>query len=185
MSKRSANTLTGGSGDVNPQILTISENTSAANTFTQLQVPVPVQRYAAGRDRALVMEMLKIFFYLPEPDANPAAGGSVLQAWNQITTRSVTGITEGTAASIAVGSKVVRGAFTAAGTYGTYSSDPNIVDLTDGAGHGVLVATDNIFMGINTANFTGTATFSCKILYRFKEVGITEYIGIVQSQQAA
>lgn len=64
-------------------------------------------------------------------------------------------------------------------------------DLTDGAGHGVLVATDNVFLTLQTAlssiigtsvgGITGVA--ECAILYRFKEVGLAEYIGIVQSQQ--
>lgn len=65
-------------------------------------------------------------------------------------------------------------------------------DLTDGAGHGVLVATDNIFLTLQTAatvvgasaTITAATGFGeCAILYRFKEVGLAEYIGIVQSQQ--
>lgn len=63
-------------------------------------------------------------------------------------------------------------------------------DLTDGAGHGVLIATDNIYFTLySTCSATGTATTSVQanatlaLLYRFKRVNLQEYIGIVQSQQ--
>lgn len=63
--------------------------------------------------------------------------------------------------------------------------------MTDGAGHGVLVATDNIYLTLQTAlssvigsSVGGIQGFGeAAILYRFKEVGLAEYIGIVQSQQ--
>jgi hypothetical protein len=57
-----------------------------------------------------------------------------------------------------------------------------VLDLTDGAGHGLLIATDNIFMTVYSTN-TGVANeVGCKILYRWKNVSVEEYIGIVQSQ---
>jgi hypothetical protein len=56
--------------------------------------------------------------------------------------------------------------------------------LTDSNGHGLLVATDQLFMNVDTQN-TAQKTFSAvaRVGYRFKDVGLTEYIGIVQSQQ--
>lgn len=73
-----------------------------------------------------------------------------------------------------------------------YSADNegvDIHDLTDGAGHGVLIATDNIWLTafINGAvpdiGTTAALNVFCEILYRFKKVTLQEYIGIVQSQQ--
>jgi len=62
----------------------------------------------------------------------------------------------------------------------------DIVDLTDGAGHGLLVATDTIFIGtIQTSAavpITG-GSVAWRIMYRWKNVTLQEYIGIVQSQQ--
>lgn len=183
-SKRTRDALTGGTGDVSPQLLGAIVTLSAANTFTQTTVPVPIQRYSAGRERALVMEVLKVFFDLGEPDANPAAGGSLLAFSAYLSTSSQASFpTMDNPVVFAFGQKVVRGAFTAAGTYGTYASDPFTLDLTDGAGHGVLVATDNIFLGAVSSGFTAVSACSIKILYRFKEVTLAEYIGIVQSQQ--
>ena len=62
--------------------------------------------------------------------------------------------------------------------------------MTDGAGHGVLIATDNVYFSLlyNAIPTDGIAVQftiggGCDLLYRFKEVGLKEYIGIVQSQQ--
>lgn len=65
----------------------------------------------------------------------------------------------------------------------------DIHDLTDGAGHGVLIATDSIWLTgfINGAvpdiGTTAAVNVYAEILYRFKKVSLQEYIGIVQSQQ--
>lgn len=181
--KRPADSLTGGTGDVSPQLLSSTLATSAANTYTELSIPLPVNRFQQMANKAVVVEMLKVYFNNGEADANPAAGGSLLSATAQIATRTQTAYVPGSSFVVAASEKIVRGAFTAAGTYGMTSQDPITIDLTDGAGHGVLVGTDNIFYGVNTAGFTSVSSFSMKILYRFKEVPLQEYIGIVQSQQ--
>lgn len=56
-------------------------------------------------------------------------------------------------------------------------------DFSDGAGHGLLIATDSIFAALNSTATTLTNIADCRLLYRFKEVPLAEYIGIVQSQQ--
>lgn len=56
-------------------------------------------------------------------------------------------------------------------------------NLTDGAGHGVLVATDNVYLQIGSLTTGVQNTMTCWMLYRFKKVNVLEYIGIVQSQQ--
>lgn len=77
------------------------------------------------------------------------------------------------------------------GVFSTDNESIDIHDLTDGAGHGILVATDQIFltqqtgltsMGGSTAD-TITGFVQADLIYRFKEVKLQEYIGIVQSQQ--
>lgn len=68
-------------------------------------------------------------------------------------------------------------------------------DLTDGDGHGVLIATDSVTV-VNTCSVEnetlaggGNLTFDsvsqlCEVLYRYKTVTLAEFIGIVQSQEA-
>ncbi len=66
-----------------------------------------------------------------------------------------------------------------------YQQFPIHVDLTDSNGRGILVATQTII--VHGANTSGTAatnrTYTAKCGYRLVEVGIKEYVGIVQSQQ--
>jgi len=76
--------------------------------------------------------------------------------------------------------------------YSTDNESIDIHDLTDGAGHGILIATDQIFLTQQTSlaclTASGTADsitgfVQADLIYRFKEVKLQEYIGIVQSQQ--
>jgi hypothetical protein len=77
-----------------------------------------------------------------------------------------------------------RNAFTAAGSVSQNQSDiVQVMDLTDGAGHGILIATDSIFIAVSEVGYTGPNTIGVKIMYRLVEVGLQEYIGLVQSQQ--
>lgn len=180
--KRGRNDLTGGSGDVSPQLLTATVTMSAANTLTEVSIPTPVTRIATRKGRAMVIECLKIFMDLGVKDNNYAAGGesSVITAILAVTT--TIGLPNASSLILALINKEYRGAFTAAGSYSSVQVEPIVVDLTDGAGHGVLVGTDQIFLGVTTTNFAAASTGTMRLLYRFKEVSVEEYIGIVQSQ---
>lgn len=74
--------------------------------------------------------------------------------------------------------------------YSTDNEGIDIHDLTDGAGHGLLVATDSIWLtqylsiaAAGSIGFTSSIGTIAEIIYRFKKVTLQEYIGIVQSQQ--
>lgn len=175
--------LTGGTGDISPQLLTMNLTMSAANTLTTLEQPLPINRFKEKSGRVVAVEALKIYWDLGEPDANPAAGGSIVVISANLST-AIPANTGGTDSRVfSQVQKTVRGAFTAAGSYGMCYYDPTVIDLTDGAGHGVVLATDNIFLSVNSAGFAAASTVTAKLLYRFKEISLQEYIGIVQSQQ--
>jgi hypothetical protein len=77
-----------------------------------------------------------------------------------------------------------RNAFTAGGSVSQPQCDIfQVMDLTDGAGHGILIATDSIFIAVSETGYTGPNNIAVKIMYRLVEVGLQEYIGLVQSQQ--
>jgi len=69
------------------------------------------------------------------------------------------------------------------GSYGKVHKAITCTDLTDGAGHGILVATDTFQVAIQSQGYVAAQVYGFKILYRMKTVGLVEYIGIVQSQQ--
>lgn len=212
MSKRpKTDSLTGGTRDVNPQwwrLPTLSAGGITAGTpyipavvgVGPTAFPVPVQRLSQASGRAIVMEILKVRW-------NPTVAQTLTNT-SQFLTLTARGYlaTSTNNASPAydygpANPKVVS-FFSKAAAYGRGNLDstflvwqegetPWIDDLTDGAGHGVLVATDNIYASFwfalvdigSTDEPSASGICECDILYRWKEVSLTEYIGIVQSQQ--
>lgn len=181
--------LTGGSGDVNPQFLNASFTQSAANSTDTFTLGTPIVRVGAdSRGNATIMEILKIFWELP--NINAAGAAQTFRGVDIVMMTSAPAAT-GTFTPFSNGKVIMNcrhstaNCFTAGGTGMTiWDQNPRVVDLTDGAGHGVLVAVDNLYFQISTVGMPGQAeTFQCKILYRFKTVKLVEYIGIVQSQQ--
>src|SRR3972149_1303038 len=58
-------TLTGGSGDVKPQQITIIHSSGGPNEFTVSPVLLPISKISAGKDRATIIELLKVEFIYP------------------------------------------------------------------------------------------------------------------------
>lgn len=180
---RGGDQLTGGTGDVNPQWLTIRSNAVLGTSFTTTAVPTPINKFPEGSGRVVIMEILKCFFYPGQLIG--ANSDDNLQMY--LTTKNFST----TVPSLAQAEPSIIAAIVyslgASASGATNLIQPITVDLTDGAGHGMLVATDNIYLGqIQSAAaepFNATVT-SVKILYRFKKVSLQEYIGIVQSQQS-
>lgn len=182
--RRVADTLTGGTKDVNPQWFGGCLAQVGVNVALSFEVSTPISRLPKYGNKVTVMEILKFSATLPNE-----------YFANVNETEKLSQITLGTKnfAAVAVGwddpsviahlSYEMKGAFTAAGTYGFGVLMPIIQDITDGNGHGVLIATDNMYIQIATVGFIAIGQWRFKILYRFKDVSLTEYIGIVQSQQ--
>jgi len=195
MPKRSASSalgdqLTGGTKDVNPQFLHFNFALSAANTATEAQLVTPIVRVGPETGgTVIIMEILKVLVDFPSIDADAAAAtGRRADIYFSTVSNSsggtVTMPNAGNPRVFAWAQHDVRNAFTAAGTGALdIQENPRELDLTDGAGHGILIATDNIFIDATTTNQTGASGFSGKLMYRFKRVSLVEYIGIVQSQQ--
>lgn len=180
--------LTGGTGDVSPQFFNMGQTQSAADTTTSGTFPIPIQRLLGKSGKAQVMEVLKLFWVRTSFPATAAVGESQDTITFAVTTSSfgttapASGLSDPKVLYLRTDSN--RGAFTAGGTY--MAEDVNMsgfVDLTDGAGHGVLVATDNLFLQVGSTGTGASNSVSVKLLYRWKNVSVTEYIGIVQSQQ--
>lgn len=166
--------LTGGTGDVNPNWLKITVTQSAADTFTQSTNPIPIQRLRTG-GKAQVMEILKIYWEIISAIAEV---DSVVSGF--LTTKSYTSsptLTDGP-----VIDHVKRNvAITTSGQI--VVDNPIIHDLTDGAGHGMLIGTDNLYLSCGSSGTSLSNQITAMILYRWKNVGMQEYVGIVQSQQ--
>lgn len=176
--------LTGGTGDVNPQWLNFSVTQSAADTTTTATQNIPIQRLPQG-GRAQVLEVLRVEISTSSfpAIASAAEAEDSMVVFLSTTSFGTTATTFSEPRVFAGISKVKQGAFTAGGSFGVEYSNIDRLDLTDGAGHGLLIATDSIFAQYVSGG-TGAANVArIKLLYRWKDVGLSEYIGIVQSQQ--
>jgi len=182
--------LTGGSGDVKPQMLARGITQATANTSFSLQIQLPVPRIVpqGGTNQvATIVEVLKVWFWYN------ATNDQQFQAWSWLSTTSLrgSGLTTITLAAemlntfadpaiIAVWSNNSK-VTTSGGVNNFY---PQMIDLTDGAGNGILVATDSLFFECNTDNSAQIDPFGFRMLYRTYEAGILEYVGIAQSQNS-
>lgn len=167
-------TLTGGTKDVNPQFMHLTAVQSGADATTTTAFPIPIQRLQ-NAGRAQVMEILKVAWYMPIA----AEVDSSIQGALTTSSFGTTAVNYGNTRIIDYLQQAK--AITTSGTFDDMW--PIWHDLTDGAGHGILVGTDNIFIQIVSVASSATNTVYAKILYRWKDVSTVEYVGIVQGQQ--
>jgi len=179
---RSRNSLTGGTGDVNPQILCSSVTQTTADTTVVGTINLPISRLPTSNGSAIVIEILRVTFIVT--NTSIPAGATVTQT-RALTTNPSTTMTP---AQTFVDQRAVAVRYdqlTVATSVGFIDQAEQTadIDLTDGAGHGLLVGTDNLYLYYNSTNTTAATTLTCRVLYRWKRVPLAEYIGIVQSQQ--
>lgn len=177
---RGGDELTGGSRDVNPQTLVLTTTQGGNDTSTIVQTGLPIPRLPIKRGRSLVIEILRMKMF--QTNTTTTANGAIylfsLTTNPNLLANSTLAIEDPRA--IALWWRQVNSQ-TAVGF--AWAQTEKEIDLTDSAGHGILVATDNLFFAVYSAT-TGVAnTGVCRIEYRFKDVSLEEYIGIVQSQQ--
>lgn len=188
--RRITNSLTGGTKDVNPQWFggELKQETVTVAIDRAFQNPVAKGIFGRG-NTATIMEILKVYFIFPAlgpfAEITPSLDGIRLY----LSTRKLLPITPAfTASEPAVFAWAIlysTASFTAGGTVAVFNDPTYVVDLRDSAGHGLLVASDMIWFTVYTLGVQDTTidTAAFKLLYRFKNVGLAEYIGIVQSQQ--
>lgn len=180
-------TLTGGTKDVNPQWYKGYVTLSAADTISEANFQLPITRIPTA-NKVTIIEVLKVQVEFPSHlnTAAAATQGTYEQQVNFSTTSL------GTAAMATIDNRNVfaklsrwmQKAFTAAGSYAVSDEPIKTLDLTDGAGHGLLIASDKLYVQADSTLETADIdSFKFALLYRFKTVGMREYVGIVQSQQ--
>ena len=200
--------LTGGTRDVNPQFLLGRLNLAApalgASLTSLFQIDLPTNRLPTGGKPAVV-EVLSAYFYLFPTHGNLLANSSGVASTADTAVDMV--LTYGTpfnvstsannldfasplvitASSVSTFQRVVSNAALSPANISEFAqlTQPFYIDLTDGAGHGVLCAADTMgfYLGITNAAAVPYAA-TVKVLYRYKAVALEEYIGIVQSQQS-
>jgi hypothetical protein len=182
----SSDQLTGGTKDVNPQHMSGSITLSAANTGTAATIPLPTVRMATKPNTSVLVELLWLLVDWGNFDLDAAAATDryfTLSFSTLVPAATPVQVFIDNPRTIAYAEHYVRNAFTAAGTgILDIQNGPTRYDFTDMAGHGPLVATDNMYAIASSAGMTAATKISWRWYYRMKEVSLVEYIGIVQSQ---
>lgn len=178
--------LTGGTGDVNPQYLTMYAAQTSTNGTAINNTPIPINRFAQRRGKGMVMEILKIHWQVNLALTLNSTGSQNVFWQAQLSTKSLSAYNplDGTVIDQITDQMVYWQPATATALISRPATMPIIHDMTDNAGHGIIVATDQLYLFFDTVGFSNAETVFCKIYYRFKEVSLEEYIGIVQSQQS-
>ena len=184
--RTSAGGLGGGTGDVKPQFLTLTSGENAPDVYNVVVFALPVPRFGTMKSKATVFEILSVDWYLAPAiltDGVHAVFAYLTTSPNRSDTEPF--ILQDIAIDVArpqtfaaVGENnilIVQG--------GLNATFPRHVDLTDGAGNGILIATDSLSMVVANVDDSGPAISVAKVKYRLTNVGISEYVGIVQSQQ--
>jgi len=168
--------LTGGTGDINPQFLHATLNESAPNTFTTAPWHLPTLKIGTSSTRAQTIELIKIFYDTNFPDAQVAPGHghiSIALKWGGIPTSFPTFDDPTVIFHDICGCEAAIG-----GTGFSYAFPwmKNCFDLTDGAGHGLILFTDVLHMCIEGTAQTASKYVHLQLYFRFKNVGLTEFL---------
>ena len=183
---RGGGSRTGGTGDIKPQIFTGTSGTAGAvddYVVGSLQLPVP--RFGTQRSRATVFEVLSVQWFVGNRDSDTTAThfaylSTVALRSDGDTSTDATFVTDIQDPRVFAPVFIDR-SFTTSG--GSTLISPVQVDLTDKNGNGIIIATDRLFVTYGNSNGSVASEAVVKILYRMVNVGVQEYIGIVQSQQ--
>ena len=188
MKRARTDRLTGGTGDVKPQILTITTGIAPAlDDYVTSQSALPVPRFGAMKTKATIFELLSVKWYLSPENSTDATNNTQFAMLSTVVTRGSgdtstlqtfqEDIQDPRNFAIVMDTQVLS-------TNGAWVKDlPMFIDLTDGNGNGVLIATDKLVITGGSISPASVGTYTAKVLYRLVNVGITEYVGIVQSQQ--
>ena len=181
--------------DINPQWYHVRVSQAANDVGINQVFSLPQARLAGKTETVLVFEVLKVVYtfetihgWTPNFGVSPSMFCEAV-----LSTRNVLPLGAGLAAAdggvISSNRVSTFGLLQNAGAGNTVATrsifSATEFDLTDGAGNGVLVGTDNLNLAIMSFNTNAANFVKCDILYRFRPANLIEYVGIVQSQSGA
>lgn len=170
---------------MNPQLWIGYYEQDAVDTTVSKELNLPLNPIQGTGRRPQIVEILKVFWHFkPLPQIAQATMEQDYH-WGALSTldHGANDMEGGERDLISYCRFGQKGAFTALGSCMQFEHNDYVQDLTDGAGHGVIVATPRLYVqiGSNLHNDHGV-DLGIQILYRFKAVGLPEYIGVVSSQ---
>jgi len=186
--RQSGGSVTGGTGDVKPQFLTVAiPAPTATDDYVVVSAILPIVRPVADNDEAIIVELLRADWYLMNNDGDIASNNG---GYLSPVSFHATGDTATAASAMAdIQDPRTTGAVHSTNV-GVTSGTTNYMlpipfDFTDENGNGVLWGVDRMLVTAYSYGNTALTAGCVKILYRYVKVGLVEYLGIVQGQQSA
>ncbi len=167
--------ITGGSDDLNPQFVSAVIIQPSTNAFGEINIPLPVLSTPVQKGKASVFELLHATFY-SDPFPNLINAQAVV---TQLTTQSQTDLIAPSNVNFIAGEERFQLSTLLSATPNISVLEENLektFDLTDKAGHGLVIRGPNLFLGINSTSTTSPFTVHIKLLFRIKFVGIEEFL---------
>lgn len=186
MAKRRFNgSLTGGTGDVNPQWLNLGAGAvSNAATWAEASASIPLDEFNTSMNKT-VMEILKVQFIITGTTTVSVGANGSTRMYLSTTSWAAAEPTLLQQTGRVICKNSVQHIYIGTSTGGSSEELEKIIDITDGVGHGILVAVDTLYVGVIGTASSGLSggNVSARILYRWKKIGLTEWIGMSQSQK--
>jgi len=161
--------------DIYPQWLDFEVLQTGTNVWTTEPVPLPVPRVRREvGDQVQLIEILKVIL---SPNVNEAPDASRVSL-KLLTKDFDSDPKEGPATIFTVSIEPES----SGADYAYAFIEPYMFDLTDGMGHGYLVAVDTLYVGCASGGMASPTGGSGRIYWRFVSVSLAEFLGLIQSQ---
>lgn len=161
--------------DVFLNVLTAEIAQSGANAWTTMEIPLPVPRLRTESKGEV--QVIEIFRVLLNPNWDDISDGSRCSGFLML---------KDLPADPGLSSDVVALTsfeFDADGAdRNTVAKEPNVHELHDYDGHGYLVATDSLWLAMSSNGQTALQTCSLRIFWRYRNIKLAEFLGMLQSQ---
>lgn len=164
-----------------PQFMNLTVIEDSAHTYKENAVASKVVQGIDTKGGAYVMNILKLFVDITDPDPVNVARCASQWHLSSHTKLSVRSLNE---AGIVMRDEKVVEIFDTAATDATVviKSDKNtqIYDLSDGKGNGFLYGRNQMFLGVEgSGDNTGIKRCNMKILYTMRKVSAAELLGMI------
>jgi len=174
-----------GAIDVYPQQLSWNLTQSAADALATVQVFTPISRLPKHGNKITVMELLDLEVVLT--NTNSTIMTYLDQTADNFQWAMMVGTTPTSFPFFGQGNVLAyygeTGLLTTSGTFKFLY--PQKYSFAKNDGRGILLAVDSFQFVLDTNGSGVVNRADCKLQYRFVDVTLEEYVGIVQSQQSA
>lgn len=166
----------------NPRVVLAFAAGQIPNVYGTASIPIGTDTLQAEPNKARCLEVLKIFWLFSDNDF-AVSGQDKITLAAQVSTVQLGAIGNiGDPRIIAIHGRKYQQVFSAGTAYATIDDVVMVTDLTDGAGNGILIASESLFLGVGSASYLQAPACAIRMLVRWKDISMAEYTQLKFSQ---